>query len=183
MDAPRPVVLFSRCLGFARCRYDGGPLPPGPRLVELLGHVTARTVCPEVDLGMPVPRPPIRLAAGRLVQPSTGRDLTASMEALAAHVAGHLAEVDGLLLKSRSPSCGLVDTHRYDSLHALQPVGLGAGLFAAHVVALLPELPALDERRLEEDPAAAGRFLDRVWARASARLGPRQRLSRPPLRR
>ena len=75
---PVPVVVVSNCLGFAACRYDGQVVEDG--FVATLGrHARLVTVCPEVEIGLGVPRDKIRLvgtgAGQRLVQPGTGRDL------------------------------------------------------------------------------------------------------------
>ena len=57
---------------------------PDAVVEALKPHVEFLPVCPEVEIGLGVPRPPIRLVQGtpvRLVQPDTGRDLTAEMQA------------------------------------------------------------------------------------------------------
>lgn len=56
---PRPVVLVSACLCGVACRYHGRPMPVHSRVRKLLerGDVRIVQICPEVDAGMPVPRP------------------------------------------------------------------------------------------------------------------------------
>ncbi|NOZ74955.1 MAG: DUF523 domain-containing protein, partial [FCB group bacterium] len=87
MNFPRPRILVSRCLGFAACRYDGACLPDG-FIDRLRPYVEFHTVCPEVDLGMTIPRDPIRvIETGTmllLIQPSTGREYTQEMNSLIA---------------------------------------------------------------------------------------------------
>lgn len=146
---PRPRVVVSQCLGFAPCRYDGSVIPDA--VVEALKpHVEFLPVCPEVEIGLGVPRPPIRLVQGtpvRLVQPDTGRDLTAEMQAFSRKFLESLSGVDGFILKNRSPSCALRDA----KIHASEngpAVGRRPGLFGAAVVARFPNLPAEDEGRL-----------------------------------
>ena len=52
-------------MGFAPCRYDGSVIPDA--VVEALKpHVEFLPVCPEVEIGLGVPRPPIRLIQGHL---------------------------------------------------------------------------------------------------------------------
>ena len=164
----RPVVLFSRCLAGEACRYDGGRVD-APVAERLRARVDARLLCPEVTLGLGTPRAPIRLVAGRLLQPGTGRELTEPMRALGEAWAARADELDGAVLKSRSPSCGLVDAKQYARVDAEEPVGAGAGLFAATLVAGAPDLPVIDEARLELDAGARAVFLERVWRRARAR--------------
>jgi len=69
------------------------------------------TVCPEVAMGLGVPRPKIRIVrkAGRrcLIQPKTGRDFTSAMNRFSRKFLSSLGHVDGFILKSRSPSCDI----------------------------------------------------------------------------
>jgi uncharacterized protein YbbK (DUF523 family) len=109
-EFPRPRVVVSSCLGLDACRFDGSSA--SSRFVELLQpHVDLVPVCPELSLGLGAPRPPVRLVQldgqTRLVQPTTGRDLTDTMQDFARSFLESLPPVDGFLLKSRSPSCGL----------------------------------------------------------------------------
>ena len=106
----KPVVVVSRCLGFGICRWNGAVLEC--RLVdELKSEVDFIPVCPECEIGLGLPRPPIRLvqkdSALALMQPETGFDLTAEMVAFAEKFLRSLDRVDGFLLKRKSPSCGL----------------------------------------------------------------------------
>lgn len=146
---PRPLVVVSKCLGFAHCRYDGSIIPD-PVVGALKPHVEFLPVCPEMEIGLGVPRPPIRLVRDtpvRLVQPDTGRDLTAQMQSFSKEFLEGLSEADGFVLKNRSPSCALRDA----KIHASESgpaVGRGPGLFGAAVRARFPNLPAEDEGRL-----------------------------------
>lgn len=148
-DFPKPRVVVSRCLGFAACRYDGS-LVPDAVVAALAPHVEFIPACPEVEIGLGIPRSPIRLVRDdpvRLVQPDTGLDLTARMAAFAQEFLGGLADVDGFILKNRSPSCALRDA----KIHASEGgpvVGRGLGLFGAAVRTHFPDLPAEDEGRL-----------------------------------
>jgi uncharacterized protein YbbK (DUF523 family) len=142
---PVPVVVVSSCLGFSACRYDGDVVDDG--FVASLGrHVRLVKVCPEVEIGLGVPRGKIRLVGARpgpdrrLVQPSTGRDLTAVMGAFAEDYLALVGSgsVDGFVLKSRSPSCGIRDCKIFGDWHSEFPVGRGAGMFARAVIAAMP---------------------------------------------
>lgn len=95
----RPEVVVSRCLGFESCRYNAQTVPSN--FVSTLGNfVNYTTVCPEVDIGLGVPRAPIRLIAldsvVRLIQPSTGLDVTEKMNAYASSLLSSLENVDEL---------------------------------------------------------------------------------------
>ena len=56
----RPLLIVSRCFGPDRCRYDGDALSCS-HLDELLRSCEVSFVCPELAIGLPVPREPIRL--------------------------------------------------------------------------------------------------------------------------
>lgn len=132
----KPTIVVSRCLGFDHCRYNGEMKPD--EFVKRLGdYVNYLTVCPEVDIGLPIPRETIRLVSEkdeiRLFQPSTARDLTENMTSFTNSFLASLPEIEGFILKSRSPSCGTKDVKIY--LGKEKAVGSikGAGLFGKAV--------------------------------------------------
>ena len=101
-------ILVSRCLLGEACRYDGAsrPVEEIQKLREQ-GH-TLIPVCPEVDGGLPVPRPPAELQVDGKVINREGRDVTAAYQAGACH-ALEMALHYGCtvaVLKEKSPSCG-----------------------------------------------------------------------------
>ena len=171
----RPRVGISACLLGDRVRYDGGH----KRDAFLTGTLAARVrfvrVCPEVEAGFGAPREPMELratAAGRaLIVVDSGRDVTDTMRHWAAARVGALAaeRLDGFVLKSRSPSCGIDDVPVYGEV--LDPNG--RGLFAAALIARFPSLPIEDEARLV-NPIARDGFVERVFAHHRARLGGRR---------
>ena len=127
----KPVVVVSQCLGFAAVRYNGAMLQDD--FVRALGeHVRFVQVCPEVGIGLGVPRDPIRIVGKgserRLVQPATGRDVTAPMERFSRNFLESVEPVDGFILKSRSPSCGIKDVKVHANMEAAATIGKTAGL-------------------------------------------------------
>ena len=105
-ERPAPLYLVSACLCGTPCRYDGGAATVS-RLAELHAQGLALAVCPEVEGGLPVPRPPYEVRDGRVLT-RDGQDVTAQFQAGAAHVL-RLAQDHGIrlaILKERSPSCG-----------------------------------------------------------------------------
>ena len=159
----RPIVVISRCIDFDSCRYDGRVIRASLR-EELEPIVDLRPICPELEIGLGVPRDPVRLVRGpvgvQMVQPSTGRDLTGAMEAFSARFLDSLEEVDGFILKSRSPSCAVRD---YES---------GPGLFAARVLQRFPEAVVADEVELGDEDRRR-QFLAKLF---EARRGRKSRL-------
>ena len=171
MVTDKPRVGISACLLGECVRYDGGHKRDAV-LAETLGPLVQWVpACPEVEVGLGIPRAPIILVgdakAPRLVVEATGEDLTERMQDYArARLAG-LATLGlhGYVLKEASPSCGLRGVPVYGGDAA--PNIHGTGLFAAALVARFPGLPVEEEGRLG-DPATRARFLERVFARAMA---------------
>jgi uncharacterized protein YbbK (DUF523 family) len=159
----------SACLLGEEVRYDGGHKRDA-FLTDTLGpFVEWVPVCPEVELGLGVPRPPIRLVgdaeAPRLVVEKTGEDLTARMRRWARRRAAELAGLGlhGYVLKRGSPSCGLFRVRVYGE--SGMPGGAGPGLFAAALAEALPALPIEEEGRLT-DAGLRESFIERVFAAA-----------------
>lgn len=167
----RPNVLVSKCLGFARCRYNGETISD-PFIDKLKPWVDLTPVCPEVEIGLGVPRDPVRLVEGRgrvrMVQPATGRDLTADMVAFASGLADSLTTYDGLLLKSRSPSCGPMDVKIYSDSKPGSASRRGRGLFADKVMELRPSLAVEHEGRVL-NLHLREHFLSRIFTMARMR--------------
>jgi|RifOxyA3_1023885.scaffolds.fasta_scaffold01810_7 uncharacterized protein YbgA (DUF1722 family)/uncharacterized protein YbbK (DUF523 family) len=148
----KPIVVVSKCLTFAACRYNG--LMVGSETVEALKkHLDFIPVCPEVEIGLGIPRQPIRVIDGkgetRLVQPSSGLDVTKKMLDFSREYLTNLKEVDGFLLKSRSPSCGIKDVKFYAGPGHPAPLGKAQGFFGKAVLDRFPEAAVEDEARLE----------------------------------
>lgn len=151
-EFPRPRVVVSKCLGFAACRYNGVTIPDA-FVQQLADYVEYLPVCPEFEIGLGVPRDPIRvvLIEGevRLYQPATGRDVTQAMQDFAFAYLDGLEDVDGFILKGRSPSCGIKDVRRYHGTEAgAGQVKKGRGFFGAAVLERFAPLPVEEEGRL-----------------------------------
>ena len=166
-----PRVLFSRCLGFDRCRYNGVTITD--RVTELLKpFVEPVTVCPEVAIGLGVPRPPIRLIEEgevvNLYQPETKRDVTEEMQNFCSSFFASLDPVDGILLKYRSPSCGPSDVKVFNSRSPKAGHRKGRGMFAQAALGALPGLPFEDEGRLRNFDIR-GHYLTKLFSVARFR--------------
>jgi uncharacterized protein YbgA (DUF1722 family)/uncharacterized protein YbbK (DUF523 family) len=150
-DEIRPRVLFSRCLGFEACRYNG-EIIRSDFVERLKGFVEPITVCPEMAIGLGVPRPPIRIVylqeRMRLIQPASGQDLTERMGIFVRSFLDGLEEVDGFVLKSRSPSCGTRDVKAYNEEGNIYPAFMRRGFFGGAVLERFPDKPVTDEGRL-----------------------------------
>lgn len=147
----KPTVIVSKCLGFAPCRYNGAVIPE-PFVRQLNAHVAFQPVCPEVEIGLGVPREPLRVVVTngelRLMQPATGADYSQCMRDFVVAFLANLSDVDGFILKSRSPSCGIRDVKVYARMDKSAAVGKSAGFFGGAVLERFPHLAVEDEGRL-----------------------------------
>jgi uncharacterized protein YbgA (DUF1722 family)/uncharacterized protein YbbK (DUF523 family) len=169
-------IGVSACLLGREVRYDGQHKRDAFLVDELGPFVEYVPVCPEVEVGMPVPREPLRLvrrgprdaAAGatRMIASRSGEDWTLRMRRFARQRVMRLARerLSGYVLKQDSPSCGLLHVKRFpDASGAAQPERDGQGLFAAELRRALPHLPVEEEGRLH-DPALRESFIERIFA-------------------
>ncbi len=148
----RPIIVLSRCLEMEACRWNGDVIR-STVVRELEPYVDYITTCPEVAIGLGVPRDPIRAAWNgdmlHLIQPATGRDVTEEMTQYATDFLDSLGAVDGFLLKSRSPSCGVKDVKYYHSAEAKAMVKeKGSGFFGGEVWERYSHKAIEDEGRL-----------------------------------
>lgn len=147
----RPKVVVSRCLEFDHCRYNG-EIVSSPVVVKLKKYVDFLPVCPEVEIGLGVPRNPVRIVLNkgghRLVQPLSGKDVTENMKAFCSSFLDSVEGADGFILKFRSPSCGFKDVKVYQSAAGQGVVEKTSGYFGGAVLKRYPFLPVEDEGRL-----------------------------------
>jgi uncharacterized protein YbbK (DUF523 family)/uncharacterized protein YbgA (DUF1722 family) len=168
-DDTQPIRLgVSTCLLGENVRYDGGHKRDAFLVEELGRWVTWVSVCPEVELGMGVPRPSVRLVDAdgelRMLSPDTGEDFTARMTAFAAARVAELqkVELDGYVLKRNSPSCGMARVKVWGFSGPKRRDGVG--LFASALLAAWPHLPIEEEGRLT-DPLLRENFVERIFCR------------------
>ena len=160
-------IGVSSCLLGEQVRYDGGH-KRDPFLADVLApYVAWVRVCPEVELGLGVPRETIQLVRrGReihLITSESRRDLTRSMRAWARRKVQELSKerLSGFVLKSRSPSCGLKGVAVYHQ--ANRPSRDGRGLFAEALTNHFANLPVEEERSFEH-PFRRENFIERAFA-------------------
>jgi uncharacterized protein YbgA (DUF1722 family)/uncharacterized protein YbbK (DUF523 family) len=159
----------SACLMGEPVRYDGGHKRDTFLTETLAPFVEWVPVCPELEIGLGVPRDTLRLVgrprAPQLVVERTGEDLTPAMQRFARRRLDDLAtlELDGYVLKRASPSCGLFRVRVYGEGGV--PGAVGRGIFATALVERFPALPVEEEGRLS-DPVLRENFIERVFAMA-----------------
>ena len=166
--APEIRIGVSSCLLGEAVRFDGGH-KRNAFLVQMLGeYMTFVPVCPEVEMGMSIPRETIRLVGKpedpKLLGPASGTDHTGTMKRWSRGRLEALSRLDlhGYVLKKDSPSCGLFRVRVYDDQTGI-PVRTGRGIYARELVDQMPLLPIEEEGRLN-DPPLRENFIGRVFA-------------------
>lgn len=165
----KPNIFVSKCLGFAKCRWDGEMARD--RFVEMMKpYVNFVAMCPECEIGLGIPRDKIRIVlknrSYRLMQLNTGKDLTGKMDAFVSGYARSLRGMDGFILKDRSPSCGIKNVKVYPGLEAAAPIGRTSGFFSRKILQNFPGAAIETEARLA-NPAIREDFLVRVFKAAA----------------
>jgi uncharacterized protein YbbK (DUF523 family) len=162
----KPVIGVSQCLLGHAVRYDGDSKPHHIVIEQLSELFELVPVCPEVEAGFGVPRPPVQLT-GSIEQPRmTGRDdrdrdVTELMLAYCSTRPAELAELCGFVFKSRSPSCGLHSAPVFIDGKCVTETS--RGLFARAMTERYRLLPAIEENELE-DRDRYQRFIEEVSA-------------------
>ena len=163
----KPKLGISTCLLGQPVRYDGGH-KRDYFLTQVFGpFVEWVPVCPELEVGMGVPREPVRLV-GNASDPSmiaerSEKNWTAEMQRFSAQRAAQLKRLNlsGYVFKKDSPSCGMERVRIY------APKGGatrgGRGLFASVVMNELPLMPVEEEGRLN-DLSLRENFIERVFS-------------------
>ncbi|WP_020408165.1 YbgA family protein [Hahella ganghwensis] len=165
-DQKRPLVALSACLKGEKVRFDGSH-KNSVYIREQLGEVMDfRPICPEVGIGLGVPRQPIRLVATDNGVAAVGSrdsklEVTAELKRFAEEQIPGLREVDGYIFMQKSPSCGAFRVKVYNQ-EGNQIVSSQAGIYAEAIQRELPELPVEEAGRLS-DPVLLENFVTRVF--------------------
>jgi uncharacterized protein YbbK (DUF523 family) len=151
MKGARPVVAVSACLLGERVRYDGSEKRNEILVGELAELFDYFPFCPEVGIGLSVPRPPLQLVQQEqdvrvlgIADPTI--DVTEALCAYARKMAVPFGDACGVIFKCRSPSCGLGTVLLHDTTGEV--IGITNGAFAGEIAAVIPELPLIEEQEL-----------------------------------
>jgi len=166
MSLHKIPVGISSCLLGQTVRFDGGHRYDRFINTRLADFLELRPYCPEVAIGLGIPRAPIRLVrtpGGIRVRGvrDPALDVTQRLADYAHEVVRQLDDVCGYIFKARSPSCGM---ERVKTFHdnGLPGRSDGVGAYARAIVQALPNLPVEEEGRLN-DPALRDNFIERVF--------------------
>ena len=150
-----PRVAVSACLLGQPVRYDGSHRRDTFISENLSTVFQLVPLCPEVEMGLGVPRPTIRLVDIKdsihlLGVDDPSLDYTQAMSEFAGDTTEKM-HVSGFILKDRSPSCGLGNTLIYDING--RRIGTGDGLFVQTIAASNSALPMITAEQLRQHQA------------------------------
>ncbi|GAB4300933.1 MAG: DUF523 and DUF1722 domain-containing protein [Methylophaga sp.] len=163
-------VGISSCLMGESVRYDGSHKHLKLVTDSLSRYFEFVPECPEMGVGMGVPRKPIRLVGNvddpRAVAIHDARlDYTDALTAYGEHKAREHDDLCGYIFMKNSPSCGVfrVKVYQDNGYPAQTP---GRGLYARAFMAQQPLLPVEESGRLS-DSILRENFITRVFAYAN----------------
>ncbi|MEA3726181.1 DUF523 and DUF1722 domain-containing protein [Enterobacter cloacae] len=164
----KPVLGISGCLTGSAVRFDGGHKRMDFVMDELAQWVNFRPVCPEMAIGLPTPRPALRLimTTGGDTQMRFSHlphdDVTQKMADFTASYLPKIGDLAGFIVCAKSPSCGMERVRVYDE-NGNRGRKEGVGLFTAALLETWPWLPVEEDGRLH-DPVLRENFVERVFA-------------------
>lgn len=164
----KPKLAVSRCLLGEKVRFDGGHKKFGFLISTLSNYFELVPFCPEVEIGLPIPRDSLRIVESdgeeKLINNKTGEDSTSKMLEYAEKKSVELVNQDivGVIFTAKSPSCGLFRVKTYGEDR--QPRKLSSGIFAKTFHKNFPLVPAEEDGRLN-DSSLKENFIERIFAR------------------
>ena len=160
-------VGISACLLGEQVRFDGGHKRLAFAVEELSPWMRFEPVCPEMAIGLPVPRPALRLVkeeSGVSLRFSDKRegDLTEQMAHFSRERVSRLDHLCGYIVCAKSPSCGMERVRVYDA-DGKNNRKAGRGIFTDILMETHPWLPVEEDGRLH-DPHIRENFVERIYA-------------------
>ena len=161
-------VGVSACVVGEQVRFDGGHKRLTFAVDDLASWVRFEPVCPEMGIGLPVPRPALRLVKnsegdiGLRFSDKREGDLTADMEAFARQRIRHFEHLCGYIVCTKSPSCGMERVRVYDA-DGKNNRKAGRGIYTRILMETFPWLPVEEDGRLH-DPLIRENFVERIYA-------------------
>ena len=148
----KPNIIISKCINFDNCRYNWD-IVKDDFLLTLGAFVNYIPVCPEVAIGLPTPRQSLRIYENKwkkiLIQPSADLDLSKKMKKFADTFLSKQENIDGFVLKNRSPSCWIWDVKIYDKKDWYTFKKGGVWLFSENIENYFLNIQKEDEWRLK----------------------------------
>jgi len=160
-------IGVSACLLGEPVRFDGGHKRLAFAVEQLAPYVRFEAICPEMAIGLPVPRPALRLVkqpqrTAMRYSNDPNVDVTDKMQQFSERRVVQLQQLCGYIVCAKSPSCGMERVRVY-SENGKDSRKSGVGLFTAELRRQMPWLPVEEDGRLN-DAALRENFIERVYA-------------------
>jgi uncharacterized protein YbgA (DUF1722 family)/uncharacterized protein YbbK (DUF523 family) len=162
-------IGVSSCLLGENVRFDSGHKKNQYLVNVLHNYFEFSPFCPEVAIGLGVPREPIRLVNDNDIIKCVGTrntniDVTNELISIANKQVSWHSEISGYILKKDSPSCGMerVKVYQPSSSKQSMPEKNGTGIYAHRLMTNFPDLPIEEEGRLN-DLVIRENFIQRVY--------------------
>ncbi len=157
-------VGISSCLLGEKVRYDGGHKNDSYINGTLSEYFEFKPFCPEMAIGLGVPRKTIRLVqvdeeVRCMGSDADAVDVTDKLSQCASEQKSWQQQLCGYIFKKDSPSCGM---ERVKVFINGQPHKKGSGIYARTTMENFPWLPVEEEGRLG-DPRLRENFIQRVY--------------------
>ena len=165
-ESSKIKIGVGACLMGQNVRYNASHKKPNDIVEALKAHVDFVAICPEVGIGLGVPRETIRIVTidgdDRLRDSKTQtKDYTESMANFSVTIKPKIEQLCGYIFIKGSPSCGVNKVNRYGSGGEFNDND-GMGIFAKQVKQAFPLLPIEDDNRLH-NPQFRENFVARVY--------------------
>ena len=146
----KPSLIVSPCLALRSCRYDGS-INEYPQGLQLYSHCEIHPLCPEEDAGFPTPRPPMQMVESpqgkiQLLRLGDKQDYAPILERFSQNLIPSLPNLDGAILKAKSPSCGLESCKLHQEGFNGPVIDRKDGLFAAELKKQRPEIAIFSDQ-------------------------------------
>lgn len=158
-------IGISACVVGQNVRFDGGHKKSGFCTEQLAEFADFTPFCPEVGVGLTIPRPTIRqIIKDNIItvsRPDGSGDVTEAITEFGQKVSQNHTELAGFIFCAKSPTCGMERVKVYHH-HGKGSQSNGVGLFAKQIMQGNPSLPVEENGRLN-DPILRENFITRVF--------------------
>jgi len=145
----KPKIVLSKCF-VEPVRYNG-EIVKNHFVEKLLKFIEPIFVCPETSIGMSVPRPRVFIFLKenliRMYDPKSKIDYTDKIYNFSKEFLLNLHDIDGFILKSKSPSCGVKDANLYKE-DLKNFLSRSDGIFTREARNIFHNIPIESETRL-----------------------------------
>lgn len=147
------LLGVSKCLIGESVRYDGKHKLMPWIIHSLQEYTSLIPLCPEVEMGLGIPRPPISLFNVsneiKLRENESGIDHTDIAKKTISELTFQIKSLDGYIFKKGSPSCGLKNIKVFENTYQGEYKDNGQGLFAKAIVERFPKIIYVEESDLK----------------------------------